>query len=258
MRYRHKWTLRRSRIHFAFKVIGKWLSVQPSPLMATGIHYIDSSSGGGKTLLMNWIARNLLKRGGFMLSNIDEFNHKRIMPFDLLKLYDKGETLARLPHTMLFNEVKHYSKGIIYDEINSIFNRRNNRQRDYNDIFIPLIRDSVLHRHKQQPRLYFIGQSLLLQDTQIVSILKYRHYVSARFRWRYYFYRNELKMVFAPYKLIVTDFKKINIDENGNPIWKKIGKSKIKIDPIYLETYDTYGYAKMFDSLPILELKEHI
>lgn len=253
-KYHHKWTLNRSRVHFAFKVIIKWLTVQPSPLMSSGIHYIDSSSGGGKTLLMNWIATNLLRKGGFMWANIDEFNHKRIFNFDLTRLYHDGETSMKLPFICPIEKdgktIKHYSKGIIYDEINSHFNRRNNRQRDYNDIFIPLIKDTVLHRHKQHPRIYFIGQSVLLQDTQIVSILKYRHYVKASFRWRYYFFRNQLKMVFAPYKLKVFHFTKINIDENGTPIWKKIGKSKIKIEPYMLETYDTYAFAKLFDALP--------
>ncbi|MCK9576789.1 MAG: hypothetical protein M0R51_12780 [Clostridia bacterium] len=249
-KYDHKWTLNRSHVHFWFRVIGKWLTIKPSPLMANGIHFIDSQSGGGKTLLMNWIARNLLKKGGFMWSNIDEFKHKRIYNFELERLYNGGDTKMKLPY-MIDN---HYSKGIIYDEINSKFNRRQNRQRDYNDVFIPLMTDTVLHRHRHHPRIYFIGQSVLLQDTQIMSVLKYRHFVSARFRWRYYYWREQLRMVFAPYRLKVIHYKKIGITENGDPIWKKIGKSKIKISPLYLETYDTFGYAKLYDDLPDYEI----
>jgi hypothetical protein len=229
--------------------------------MANGIHYIDSSSGGGKTLLMNYIATSLLSKGGFFWANIDEFRHKRVLSFDMEKLYSSGEVKCKLPYKMPFATkngefVDHYSRGIIYDEINSRFNRRQNRQRDYNDVFIPLIRDTVLHRHKQHPRVYFIGQSALLQDTQIISLLKYRHYVNATFRWRYFFFRNEYKMVFAPVKLKVVHYKKISIDEKGDAIWKKIGKSKIKIDPSLLESYDTYAFAKLFDDLPDYDPKK--
>ena len=236
-KYTKKWTLNRSRIHFAFRVVGKWFTAKSSLLTAGGVHYIDSSSGGGKTLLMNYILRNLLVKGGFFWTNIDEFNHPRVLTFDINRLFKDGEMKFRLNRTAEFTNSKgdpivHYCKGVIYDELNGFFNRRNNRQSDYNSRFVPLVKNTVIHRHLGLPRIYFIGQSLMLQDTQIQQILKYRHYVQAKFRWRYYFWRQELRLVFAPYKLKIDHFKKMGIDEQGNAIFKKLKSEKIKIDPI--------------------------
>jgi len=195
---------------------------------------------------MNYIIRNLLSKNGFFWANINEFYHDRVHTFDLKKVFGNGDQKYRLDKKI----GSQFCKGIVYDELNAFFNRRNNKNRDYNDRFIPLMASTVIHRHNGIPRVYFIGQSLLLQDTQIAQVLKYRHYVTARYRWRYYFFRNELKMVFAPYKLKVEHFKKIGIDEKGEPIWKAIGKEKIKIAPIYLETFNTHAFAELTEKLP--------
>lgn len=248
MRYATKWTLKRSRVHFAFKVIGKWLTIQPNVMMNTGCHYIDSSAGGGKTLLMNWIIRNLLSTGGFFWTNINEFHHDRVKSFDLYKVWGSGLQHYKLDNKLPNSEIR--CKGIVFDELNRFFNRRQNKQREYNDVFIPLVSSLATHRHDGYPRIYFIGQAVMLQDTQVMQLIKYRHYVTAKFRWRYYFFRNELKMVYAPYKLKIDHFKKIGINENGDPIWKQIAKSVVKIDPVYLETYDTTAFSQLTDDLP--------
>jgi len=255
MKYKTKWSPKRSRIPFGIKVLIKWIQGKPGPLYANGVHYIDSSSGGGKTLLMNYIACHLIEKDGFMWSNIDEFDHPRIKAFDIEKLYSNGEANSKLSNVLEIKRedhtTKHYSKGIIYDELNRYFNRRMNRSRDYNDIFIPLVSDTVIHRHLGHPRIYFIGQSLMMQDTQIAQVAKYRHYVKAKFRWRYYFYRNELRMVYAPYKIKVINFIKTGIDPKGEPIFKEMRhKLVIRIPAHYLETYNTHAYADTVKDLP--------
>lgn len=255
MKYKVKWTPRRARIPFVFRVIIKWIQGKPGLLYANGVHYIDSSSGGGKTLLMNYIACHLVERGGFMWANIDEFKNPRIKAFDIEKLYGNGDANYKLPKKIEKKigdtTVTYYSKGIIYDELNRYFNRRMNKTRDYNDIFVPLVSDTVIHRHLGHPRIYFIGQSLMMQDTQIAQVAKYRHYVQARFRWRYYFYRNELRMVYAPYKIKVTNFIKTGIDPKGEPIFKEMRhKLVIRIQASYLESYNTHAYADTVEDRP--------
>lgn len=247
-KYIEKWTLNRSRIHFYFKVVKKWLEGSPSMPFAMGGHYIDGPSGAGKTLLMNIILEYMLKNGGFAWQNINEFFYKPVKTFDLFDLFADGRQIYRLDHV---DDAGRYCKALVLDEVNAAFNRRQNKQRDYNDVFIPLVKFLTTHRHQKIPRFYLIGQSLLLQDSQLQEIIKYRHYVQAKKRWRYWFWRNELKMEFVPVKLKITNFIKSGTDENGKPIWTKIKqKMKIKVEPWMLETYNTHAFASMFDDLP--------
>ena len=250
-RYTHKWTLKRSRLGFTFRVLVHWFTRSNNPLYANGNHYIDSTSGGGKTLLMNIIIRNSTQRGGFYWANKDEFNNnKRVLIFDIKKLFSKGEQNFRLDPVVEIGGKNNYCKGAIWDEINHQFNRRNNKNKDYNEIFIPLIDQTVTHRHARIPRNYFIGQSIDMQDTQLTQIIKWRHFVKAKYKYYYYYWRNELKLVYAPKKLIVDHYKKMGIDENGNSIFKKISRSKIKVKPIHLETYNTFAFESNYLALP--------
>jgi len=252
-KYIEKWSLNRSRIHFTFKVIGKWFQGRPGMLFAESGHYIDGPSGAGKTLLMNIILEDMLKNGGFAWQNIEEFFYKPVKTFDIFDLFQDGKQLYRLDSK---DDKGRYCKALVLDEVNATFNRRQNKQRDYNDVFIPLVKFLTTHRHQKIPRFYLIGQSLLLQDSQLQEIIKYRHYVQARKKWRYWFWRNELKMALVPVKLKVTNFIKTGTDENGQPIWTKLKqKMKIKVLPWMLETYNTHAFASMFDNLPFYSSK---
>jgi len=254
MKYKHKLTFDRSRFLFVLKVIARWFRVKPGLIYSPGVHLITGASGSGKTLLMNIIIHSILKKDGFVWANMDEFAHQRVLTFDIDKLFQDGEQKYRLPKRAYFikpYDSYTYCKAVVIDELNARFNRRMNRQTDYNDVFVPMIKFTVTHRHQIADRLYFIGQSLLLQDGQIQAILKVRHDVKASKRWRYYFFREQKKMLYLPKKLIITNHVNSGVDPNGNIIWiqQKI-VTKIKVIPSDFETYDTHAFEKLFDHLP--------
>lgn len=264
-KYPSKWTLKKSRIVFIFKAIWLWLKGGGGIFYGVGIHYIDGVTGGGKTLLMNIIRQKLLKKGGFGWTNIDEFLNSfkygndwksvnaYMKPFDLEKLFNDGKQIYRLPKQIEKDGKKLNCKLLVLDELNANFNRRNNKSKDYNDIFIPLLKMLLTHRHRLCDRVYLLGQSMMLQDTGFQQILKYRHFVKPSKRWFYWFYREQNKMLLLPKKLIVESMIKTGIEPNGNAIWSKIKKTKIKLNPVDFLTYDTHAFAKLDDGLPQYE-----
>jgi len=243
--YKKRLTFKNSRLVFWFKLFGLWMKNDKNALYNNGIHYIDGSTGVGKTLVMNIVLNRLLKKTGFMFSSIDEFYNPNVKLIDVSKIWNNGKTNYRLPY---YYETMGYCKGMIFDEINQIFNRRMNKLTAYNDIFIPLINWCVKHRHKKIPRLYFIGQDLELQDTQLQKIIRYQHVVESKKRYYYYYYRNELIMVQAPKVIKITHYIK---NKNGNG-FAKFSKTKIKVRIQDLISYNTYGFSNDNDDLPIL------
>lgn len=257
-KYPSKWTFKKSRFVFILRVILLWLRGNGGILYAVGIHYIDGVTGGGKTLLMNIIRQELLKKGGFGWTNIDEFKnsyqwgenwvsvHGKMIPFDLEKLFNDGKQIFKLPKVVDGQRCK----LMTLDELNALFNRRSNKQKDYNDIFIPLLKMLLTHRHRIADRVYLLGQSMLMQDTQFQQILKYRHFVKPSKRWRYWFYREKNVTVLLPKKLIIESMVKTGTEPNGNAIWSKPKKMKIKVYPQDFLSYDTHAFAKLDDGLP--------
>lgn len=252
VKYVNKLTWKRSWIRFIFKVIWEWLKGSPSPLFSQGVHLIHGVSGSGKTLLMNIIMRSILQKDGFAWSNIDEFMHDRVRTFELDDLFEHGKQIKKLNKYITDKDGKrHRCKLVIIDEINQKFNKRMNRSQEYNDKFIPLISMIVVHRHVLTDRVYLIGQSFMMQDGQLQTIMKLRHEVNASKRWRYYWFRELDKFLYLPKHLKVIHYKNAGIDNNGVIIWEKMFvASKIKVDPIHLLTYDTHAFAKLTEKLP--------
>lgn len=254
-KYPYPWTPKRSRIVFAIQVIKKWFQGSPGILYAEGGHYIDGPMGSGKTLLMNIILENMLSHGGFAWANIREFLYKPVKSFDLEDLFEDGKQKYRLDNK---DEKGRPCKALILDEINATFNRRQNHQRTYNDMFIPLVKMLVTLRNASSiSRFYLIGQSLLLQDGQLQEVIKYRHFVKSKKRWRYWFWRNELKIAKVPYKIKIEDYIKIGTDEKGGALWQKLkGKHVIKVDPWMLETFNTHAFSDLFADIPLYTAKK--
>lgn len=254
-KYPYPWTPKRSRVAFVFHVIKKWFQGSPGILFAEGGHYIDGPMGSGKTLLMNIILEIMLSHGGFAWANIREFLYKPVKTFDLDDLFADGKQKYRLDSK---DDKGRYCKALILDEVNATFNRRQNHQRAYNDTFIPLIKMLVSLRNASNiPRFYLIGQSLLLQDGQLQEVIKYRHFVKSKKRWRYWFWRNQLKCAMVPYKIKIEDYIKVGTDEKGAAIWQKMkGNHVIKVDPWMLETFNTHAFADLFTDIPLYSGKK--
>lgn len=255
MKYPYPWTPKRSRIVFLFKILGKVMQGSPSVFFADGGHFIDGPTGAGKTAMMNYLLEIMLGKDGFAWCNIDEFKYKHVRSFDLYDLFKDGKQQYRLDN---IDDEGRKCRALVLDEINSEFNRRQNHQREYNDIFVPLIKMLVTLRNASNiPKFYLIGQSVLLQDSQLQEVIKYRHYIQSKKGWGYWFWRNELKVIKVPKKIKVQDFVKVGTDEKGNAVWKRMtGKHIVKIPPWTLETFDTHAFGKLIEDLPLYTKKK--
>jgi len=251
MKYTHKWTLNRSRFVFGVNAFAKFLKGHGDLLYSTGVHFIHGAGGSGKSLLMNIILNELLKNGGFVWCSLDEFDHDRVRYFDVNSMFKDGKQQFRLNKFLTINGKTEKCVALIVEELNYQFNRRLNKTADYNNTFIPFMSYLVTSRHRLTDRVYMIGQSLLLQDGQIPTIVKVRHDVRSKKGWWYQFWREDLKMIFAPKQLKVTHYVNNGCSPDGNVTWAKIKKPS-KIDVTYrdLTTYRTHAMEFDDDGLP--------
>ena len=225
-------------------VIG--LFKKPSIYRAQGTHFISAYPGMGKTLLMNKIIQDTDQDKYFFLSNLKEFDN--VQQFDINEIFQDNTQVKQFP---LLDKKGRKLYGVIFDEINLTFNKRLNRKSDYNDLFIGLIEFLVSHRHQGVPRVYFIGQKLELQDTQLISLFKYQHDIIKCKRFPYYwFYKKYNAINYIPRKLhIVNRVKSIDND------FIELNLHKIKITKNDLTTYNTKALANNYENLPIVQLK---
>lgn len=237
-----------------FKYTGKLIKVvfkrKNDILNARGAHIITGYPGAGKTLLMSDIVNRVDSTKYFFLSNLNEFNgFNNVYTFDLTTIFGNCTQLKRFP---LVDSKGRHLYGIIFDEINLNFNRRLNRKSSYNDLFVGLIEFLVTHRHQGVPRVYFIGQKIELQDTQLQSLFKYRHDILKAYkRPSYWYYYNTNKVAFIPRKFKVANWKK-DYEDNFSPF--EIKKYKILKDSIL--KYDTHALRLNYAELPVYFVAE--
>lgn len=231
-----------------FNII-KYLLHKEGILHAPGSHIITSYPGGGKTLTVNKIINQVDRSKYFFLSNIDEF--EGVKSFDICELFGNTTQQKSIP---LVDEYGRKLYAIIFDEINLTFNKRLNRRSDYNDIFVGLIEFLVSHRHQGVPRVYFIGQKLELQDTQLQSLFKYQHdIIRTKRRPKYWFYYDNGYIAMIPHKLVFMHRIKSQEAQDQFVDYKK---TRLKIKENDLKTYNTKALAMNYISLPKLETKE--
>lgn len=237
--FKYFWSKQKNVLIYSIECI-KTLFNRPSLLNATGSHIITGYPGSGKTLLMNHIINSVDKDKYFFYTNIDEFNQDNVYLLSLDKMFNGKKQQFKLKTTI--GNKKLY--GIILDEINFNFNRRINMTKEYTDIFIPLVDFIVSHRHQGVPRLYFIGQKLELQDTQLISLFKYQHDIlrtKKRFKyWKYY----ELAAVRIPTKI-----KLMHRVKDSQDVFMDLKPQKIKFNWFDLTSYDTFALRKVFNDL---------
>ena len=210
-------------------------------LHAPGTHIITGYPGSGKTLLMNKIIREIDPNKYFFISNIKEFND--VSSFNITDIFSDNNQVKSFP--LIDNKGRHLY-AIIFDEINLNFNKRLNRKTDYNDIFIGLVEFLITARHQGVKRIYFIGQKLELQDTQLISLFKHQHdIIKTKRHSPYWFYRENEYIEWIPRKLKV--LHKIKSDTDEFIALEKLAKYKITRNDLI--TYNTailgQEYAKL-------------
>ena len=229
---------------YLFNVI-KSIFARQSILHAKGTHFVSAYPGGGKTLLMSHLINDVDKSKYFFISNMAEFND--VKTIDIEKIFFDNKQNFSIPTK---DEHGRTLYAIIFDEINLNFNKRLNRKTTYNDIFIGLVEFLVSHRHQDIPRIYFIGQKLELQDTQLISLFKYHHDIIKCKRWPFYWFYKENKYIdFIPRKLIIDNYVK---DFNDN--FLLLSTKKVKIKENDLKSYDTKYLGNLYKNLPPYKL----
>ena len=212
-----------------------------------GVHLIDGYMGSGKTLLMNKLIRDVDDSKYFWYSTKDEFYGDNIEPFPINVIFQNNEQVKSIPTV---DKKGRHLYGLIMDEINLTYNRRMNRTKKYNETFIGLIEFIVSSRHQGIPRVYFIGQKKELQDTQLMSLVRYNHNcLFTRMRYNYQSYK-EGTFTLKPKKIFVDNYeKKVNM-ETGLEEFMYINKAKVKINRFKWGTYNTHALAEDYLSLP--------
>ena len=157
-------------------------------------------------------------------------------------MFKKGKQVKKFPTT---DEKGRKIYAVIFDEINLEFNRRMNRTREYNELFIGLIEFLVSHRHQGIPRIYFIGQKLDLQDKQLQSLFKFQHeIIDTKRRYKYWYY-HLFSFLKIPRKLTI-----VNRVKNLEDDFIELNLDKIKIERSSLLTYNTLALANNYEKLP--------
>lgn len=225
----------------------KRLFIRISVYHRTGAHIITGYPGSGKTLLMEKLINEVDSNKYFFITNIDEFYNENVYHYNVFGLFYDSKQIKKLP-TMDHKGRKLY--GLILDEINLKYNRRLNRSRDYNNSFVGLIELLITHRHQGIPRVYFIGQKLELQDSQLQSLFKYWHniiYNKLKPSWD--MYKRGKGYIVLPKKLYIENFIKSYQDEYLQDDILSI--VKIKFSDI--SGYNTYGLANLYNDLPTIK-----
>ena len=230
-----------------FLIVKNWLC-KPSILHNPGTHIITAYPGGGKTLLANKIINDVDSEKYFFLSNMKEFSSDNVYAFNLEDIFRDNEQIASFP---TIDEKGRRLYGVIFDEINLTFNKRLNRKSSYNDIFIGLIEFLVSHRHQDVPRVYFIGQKLELQDTQLQSLFKIQHdIIKCRKFPKYKPYNLSGNLIYYPTKLKVVHKIKNDLDE-----FLAYKKQKIKITEKDYNTYNTKYLGSIYKNKQKIDVK---
>lgn len=233
---------------FVWLVLIIWHFLKPKSLLyAPGSHIITAYPGGGKTLLMSHIINSVDSSKYFFLSNMNEFEgHENVYRFDIEEMFQNNEQVKSFPVRDLKGR---YLYGIIFDEINLTFNKRLNRKSTYNDLFIGLIEFLVSHRHQGINRVYFIGQKLELQDTQLQSLFKYQHDIlKCRKFPKYPPFNRSGKLIFYPWRLKIMHRIKTEGDIFGD-----YKKQRVRIKTRDYEMYDTRFLGHTYANKPKAE-----
>ena len=211
-----------------------------------GSHFIGGYPGAGKTLFMNKLVNEVPKDKYFFITNINEFRQDNVNQYNIFDMFINSQQVSKLP---IKDHKNRKLYGVILDEINLKYNRRLNRTKNYSNSFVGLIEFIITHRHQKVPRIYFIGQKLELQDTQLQSLFKYYHnIIFNKQKPIYQYYKRDNKYIVAPKKLFIENFVKGLADE-----YEQLDDiDKIKITFEDLESYNTFGLAETYEELPQL------
>ncbi len=219
------------------------------PLDESGTHYIYALPGDGKSSLMFAKVKDYARRTGkasYINTKMEKpkygsngwyVNHR---VFEASEFWQGGEQKRRF-NTDVFC-------ALVHDEIHFNNNQRRNKERAYNDIFIPMINSNVLMRHEGIHWILYASQ-MRRNDIQLMSLIKYYHKVKVKRGVDYKKWLKDGKFEFTVLGWRIKTYT-VEILDNGFKLhrhraWYKSNNRN------YLWDFDTYAMKNVNDHLPL-------
>jgi hypothetical protein len=222
------------------------------PLDKEGLHYVRGNPGGGKSMLAFQKSNEIVERTGYAsyhtsriekprLSEDGKFyvvSHRVINPRNYYKDRKK---------LMRYNTQRY--KSFFVDEFHVANNSRLNKEKKYNDFFVPFLNDLILMRHEGFENNIYIFSQVPTNDIQIMSVLAMYHEVEIKKGLRYIDWLVRGRFEISPLYFKITSY---TIDKTSSDFRKKIyRKWRKRIDVEKLKYFDTIAMKNEFDDLPL-------
>lgn len=208
----------------------------PNPLHVEGVHYIFGPPGAGKSSWSKHDAEERAIKTGKNAyfthhiekpkidENLNTYVHHRVI--DIKSYYENKVKIKR------YNTEKYPTLYI--DEFQILNNNRLNKQKDYNDFFIPFLNDLISVRHLDFDNIYLLSQ-IPSNDIQIMTMLAGYHELSMK---KGVLYSDWLKTGKFRIRPIYFKIKSFKIDQITNKKYH-VKTQKIMINLDFLEDFES-------------------
>ncbi|VEU83147.1 hypothetical protein [Acholeplasma hippikon] len=246
-------------IHWALILYDLW-RMKPDkeklPIFEVGAHYIYGKPGSGKSTMTYHAMMDYAYLTGKVslttaqmelprinLSGASYYLHQRFKPSDL---FIDGEQKYAID-TKKFN-------FIVYEEMLTQYNQRNNKESKYNNEFLPLIGALGTQRHQGIDLFYFISQ-LPKGDIQLMQLLNWYHEpkVKKGFDYKYWLETGKYRFVIKGWRI-----KSFKVTPKGSGEYELTNKRVWFYENTLQEEmryFNPLNMKKDFENKPILKLE---
>lgn len=232
------------------------------PFYEKGTHFLYALQGGGKSSVLFNTAEHLRRLTGkgvyvntqFERARYDEVErdyyrfHQFFNETDFWGLEEHRNNLGEtvFGSTQLKQFDNQLFCAVMIDELIATFNQRENKSKQYNDVFIGMMRSIVHQRHQNMDRIYFASQ-IDTTDVQLMKIFKWVHTVEIHLDipyWEWYMTGSLTKHIMGWYM-------------TSEKVVRKKGKEKVITKNYYIkrefdeEHFETKNMAWMYSKLPV-------
>lgn len=219
-----------------------------------GVQYVTGPPGCGKSSLMYAKSKDyacISGKASYITTNMEKpkfsregwYVHNRV--FNLEEFFNNGEQIKQF-------DSKHFN-AVILDEMHLLNNNRKNREKKYNEVFLPLINSFVLMRHYNLEHI-LIASQIYKNDIQLMAILKYYHKVKVKKGFDYYKWLVDGKFKITVLGWNIKTFVP-SISDAGTLKLKKIAYW-YKLNHDYLDDFETKNMSKVNNHLRIDDVIE--
>lgn len=236
------------------------------PLYEPGTHFGYALQGGGKSSLAFNIMEYLRLTTGYgSYVNVelekprwDPINqfwyklHQNFSELDYWGLQEKEDNLGNpyFESTQLMKFDTKLFRNVFIDELFSLFNQRENKKSEYNNVFIGLMKSIVHQRHAEVERYYFFSQ-ISRTDVQLHSIFKWVHQIKVILDCKWWDWVRNGKLDKHIIGWLITSTSETKDRKGRDTIIAK----RYFIPRIFDEEYfETKNMKHLYDHLPVKEV----